>query len=209
VIRSSRPFLALLPMVALGAWLLWFAPSKWWGIDTGMAGSVTLSACAWVGAFLVSRGHDLPGHQVGNGEQQAWLGLLFLAAIYAYVLTRMSVLGNAPDLYSDPNARAVGRNIAIMAIVWIVIAARLRHLRQDEVLEDERDRRIANVAESFGNGALVFCLIAVIVTVGFSPADRLSWLTPVRTAAMLLNVLILRSLLAAVAQVFLYWRDRQ
>lgn len=209
MIRSSRLFLALLPIIALGAWLLWFAPSKWWDIDTGILGSIVLSVCAWAGAFLVSRRRELPGGHVGSGEQQAWLGVLFLAVIYAYFVSRISILGGAADLYSDPHARAVGRNIAIMIIAWIAISSWLRHLREEEVLEDERDRRISNIAESFGNGALVFCLITFVVTIGFSPADRLAWLTPVRTATMLLNLLVLRSLLAAVAQVFLYWRDRQ
>jgi uncharacterized membrane protein len=110
----------------------------------------------------------------------------------------------APNL----GVRGIPRDLVMLLIAWIVLSWIVRARWKDEVQEDERDRDIAARASGWGRGALVFCVIAIAVTLGVSPPQKLAWATPLTVAHMLVLALVWSSLFEYAAAAVQYWRDR-
>lgn len=206
---SARWMFAVLLLVgACATWLLLAGPDRMLGIDTGPLGVTVLVAVAWTSLLAVSR---LP-HQgieaaVAPGEWRAWIAFAFTAVIAAYALVHAGAF-QGPPLWQNPDAQRVGRTIALLLVAWLILFAVLRRRWQGRVQEDERDREIAAKAEEWGRGALTFGVVAVAVTIGFSPPETLRWASHPMIAHLLVLTLIFGVLFEYAYSALAYWRDR-
>ena len=206
---TNRSLLWFLLPMALAAYLLWLAPERLAGVDTGLVGSALAVLAVWAAASVMSRLPRNPGSRLSPVEQQAWIGLVFVALIYAYLLSKTGALAAADTLVHDHGARRIGSHIALMAIAWAWVMNWLKQRREGEVLEDERDRLLAARAGVVGNSALPVGVVGLIIALAFTPATLLKWATPNGIAIVLLHMLILRSLVEYGATVILYGWDRR
>lgn len=201
-------FVVLLLVGACATWLLLAGPDRMLGIDTGPLGVAVLVAVAWTSLIAVSR---LPPQgieaAVAPGEWRAWIAFAFTAVIAAYALVHAGAF-QGPPLWQNPDAQRVGRTIALLVVAWLILFAVLRRRWQGRVQEDERDREIAAKAEEWGRGALTFGVVAVAVTIGFSPPETLRWASHPMIAHLLVLTLIFGVLFEYAYSVLAYWRDR-
>ena len=205
LMRLSRWWM-LLP-AAVGLWLLWFAPARTAGIDSGIVGSILLSLSAWGAVALTALAPRGTAATMSPGETQAWIALAFTLLIAAYLLRATDLL-MAGHWLEDPNARRFGWRIGILVVAWIVVSALVR-TRTSGVEEDERDRAIHAIGTSFGYGAVALCLIGYAVTLGFSPPERLAWVTPSAVANQMIFILLWGGIVGNAARGIAYWRDRR
>jgi uncharacterized membrane protein len=201
--RKRLGIFGLLAAAALATWLLWAAPPELFGIDTGQAGVALLVTVAWVSLYAISR---IPRSELEKAaspaEWKARVGFGFMFVALVYLLANMESMNREPIVLNPP------RNLVMLLIAWIVLSWIMRARWKGEVQEDERDRDIAALASGWGRGALVFCVIAIAVTLGLSPAEKLAWATPLVVANMLVLALIWSSLFEHAAAAVHYWRDR-
>lgn len=190
-------------------WLLMAGPRKVLGFDPGQLGMVLLVASAWAALYFVqfSR-HDEGEHAISPGEWRARVGLAFMLGAVAYFIAKLDLFAG-PGAADSADARAVARNLVMLGIAWAVLGQALAARWKGKVQEDERDREIARHASQWGRGALVFCVIALAVTLGFSPARRLQWATPFLLANLLVLALMWGWLCEYAATAVYYWRDRR
>lgn len=198
----------VLAAIALPAlWLLLVGPGRVLGIDTGHLGMVLLITAAWSSLLALSR---LPRGEgegaIAPGEWKAWIGTGFMLMAVAYFLGKASLFAGAE--FGDVHVEAVARNLVMLLIAWIVLTRVMAERWRGGVEEDERDREIAAKAGGWGRGALVACVVAYAVLLGFSPADRLQWATHFMIANMLVFALMLGWLVESAVTVVLYRRDR-
>ena len=190
-------------------WMLLAAPDRLFGWDAGQLVMVLLIACAWGLLYLVSR---LPGDALQRAaspaEWKAWIGTGFIAVAMAYFLAKLPVL-QAAVFPHDAGADAVGRNLVMLLIAWAILSSLLASRWKGAVEEDERDRDIAVRAAGWGHSALIFSIVGVAVTFGFTPADRLEWATPRMIGNMLVFALMWGWLCEYVATLAYYWVDRR
>jgi hypothetical protein len=199
----------LLAIAGLALWLLFAAPSKLLGVDTGQAGMALLITAAWGSLYAI---HRLPRGALEKaaspGEWKALIGTAFMLAVIAYFLSKVHVFQDAP-IWNNPGAKAVGRNLAMLLIAWVVLSGVIASRWKGGVEEDERDREIARHAVGWGRGALVFCIVGIAVMLGFSPPGKLQWATPLAVANLLVFALLWGCLAEYAASVVYYRRDRQ
>lgn len=200
--RKHWGTVGLLVAAALAVWLLLAAPAKLSGIDTGQVGFALLVTVAWISLYAISR---MPRSELENAaspaewKARAGFGFMFVALLY--------LLRNMP-IALDSDVRSIPRELMMLLIAWIVLSWIIRARWKDEVQEDERDRDIAARAGGCGRGALVFCVITIVVTLGLSPSEKLAWATPLVVANMLVIGLVWSSLLEHAAAAVHYGRDR-
>lgn len=202
-------FFALLVIAGMALWLLLAGPSKVLGIDTGQAGMALLIGAAWAALFAI---HRLPRGEfeqaVSPGEWKAWIGTAFMAVAIAYFLSKAHVFQDAP-VWNNPDASAVGRNLVLLLIAWVVLSNVMSARWKGAVEEDERDHEIAVHAGHWGRGALTACVIGIAVMLGLSPAEKLRWATHLMVANLLVFALMWGCLVEYAATAVHYWRDRR
>ncbi len=200
---------ALIMVAGCALWLLLAGPQELFGWDTGQFGMVLLVASAWGLLFVVSRmsGEDLQ-RSASPAEWKARIGAGFTAIAMVYFFAKMHVLKDA-TLPHDPDANAIGRNLVLLLIAWLVLSEVLASRWKGAVEEDERDREIAVRAADWGRGALIFSIVGVAVTLCFTPADRFEWATPLMIGNLLIFSLMWGWLCEYVATLAYYWRDRR
>jgi hypothetical protein len=199
----------LVVVASVALWLLLAGPAKVLGIDTGNAGIVLLLAVAWVSLYAISRMPDGGiGHAVSPGEWRAWLAFGFTAAIAAYAVAHAGVF-QGPPLSRNPDAGRVGRNIAMLAIAWMVLSRLLGARWRAKVEADERDRAIESRAASCASTSLGVYVIGLAVMLGFTSAEKLAWAPPPMIAHLLVIGLILSCMIAYGVTAVAYWRDRR
>lgn len=202
-------FPILLLAGGLSLWLLLAGPSRLLGLDTGRWGVALLVTVAW-GSLLAVR--SLPHgdlEQVASpGEWKAWIGVVFMAVAVGYFLARIGVF-QAQALMHDPQAAVVARNLVMLLVAWTVLSGVVGSRWRGRVQEDERDRDIAHQASGWGRGATIACVVALAVTLGFSPADRLLWASHLMIANLLVLALMCGCLFQYAATAVAYWRDRR
>lgn len=198
----------LLAVAGLSLWLLIASPSALLGFDGGRLGVALLVTTAW-GSLLWL--HRVPRSafegRAALGEWRAWIGLGFMAVAVAYYLAKLQVFQGA-EIWRNPEAGAVGRHLVLLLVAWAVLSQVLSSRWRGAVGEDERDREIARHAADWGHGALMFCVIGIAVTLGFSPASRLAWATPAMVSGLLVFALMGGWLFEYAASAVYYWRDR-
>jgi hypothetical protein len=198
----------LLAVAGLALWLLIASPSAVLGFDRGKIGVALPVTSAWVSLWRLQR---LPRAEFEDraapAEWRAWIGLVFMAVAVVYCLAKLQAFQGA-EVWRNPEAGAVGRHLALLLVAWAVLSQLLGSRSQGAVEQDERDREIARRAADWGRAALTFCVIAIAVTLGFSPASRLDWATPAMVSGLLVFALMWGWLFEYAASAVHYWRDR-
>ena len=199
---------ALILVAGCALWLLLAGPQELFGWDTGQFGMVLLVTSAWGLLYVVSRmsGEDLQ-RSASPAEWKARIGAGFTAIAMVYFFAKMHVLKDA-TLPHDPDANAIGRNLVLLLIAWLVLSEVLASRWKGAVEEDERDREIAVRAAGWGRGALIFCVVGIAM-LSFSPADRLEWATPLMIGNLLIFALMWGWLCEYVAILASYRNDRR
>lgn len=207
--NRSVGLLGLAALAILALWLLLAGPGHLMGIDTGKAGFALLMATVWGSLYALYRWPrgELDG-AVSPGEWQAWIGTIFMAQLTAYVLVQSLGFSGAP-LLENPDARAIGGNVVMLIIAWLVVSSVMRSRWKGRVQEDERDREIDRVASDWGSGALAVCIIGIAVMLGISPAEKLAWATPLKIAHLLVFALLWSGLVRYAATAIQYWHERR
>lgn len=202
-------FAALVVVAAAGLWSLLAGPSKLLGIDTGNAGVALLVTVTWVSLYAIGRmpNGDLD-RAISPGEWRAWIAFGFTAAIAAYAIANAHLFQGAP-LWQNPDANRVGRNIALLAIAWVILTQVLQARWRGKVQEDERDRAIEARAGNWARMTLSVYAIGLALLFGFSPASKLDWAPPPMVAHLLIVGLILSCLVEYAVTALSYWRDRR
>lgn len=196
----------LLLLAGLALWLLMAGPGRVLGFDPGKLGMALLVGTAWVALYGVQ--YTALGEYekaVSPGEWKARIGFGFLLIASLYFLGHLDALRSE----ADADARAVGRNLVMLLIAWAVLSSVIASRWKGQVQEDERDREIASRGSAWGRGALVFAVIALAVTLGLSPQERLAWATPRMMSHLLIFSLIWGGLFEHAAMAVQYWRDRR
>jgi uncharacterized membrane protein len=199
-----------LPAAALAvvaAYLMWLAPDRVFGIDSGVLGSALLLATAWLVVWLWRRVAAVAEDHASLGQQLALLGLGFSVAIGISFLARLQRLGWSLDP-SAAETWVLGRNVLLMLILWPISAAILRSLRRDEGIEDERDRAIATRASAHAYSVLAIAVIALIVQLGFGGAAFQALANPVSVAHWLIGLLIVSTVAEHLSATLQYRRDQ-
>lgn len=200
-------FAVLVAVAGLAFWLLLAGPDQLLGLDSGNLGFALSALVAWSAMYAV--GWSPRGElddAVSPGEWRAWIGFGFSLLVIAYLLAKSDVIAGATDLR---DLGWIGRNVFLLVIAWAVLSWHLQQRWKGRVLEDERDREIAVLAAGWGRGATVFCVIGVIVLLGFTPVARLQWATPIAIAHLLVFALVWGCLCEYAAAGISYWRDRR
>lgn len=202
-------FAGLVVVAFAGLWLLLAGPSKVLGVDTGSAGVALLVTVTWVSLYAIG---SMPNGDLDNaispGEWRAWIALGFTAAIAAYAIANAHLF-QGPPLWQNPDANRVGRNIALLAIAWVILTQVLQARWRGKVQEDERDRGIEARAGNWARITLSVYAIGLALLFGFSPASRLEWAPPPMIAHLLVVGLILSCLVEYAVTALSYWRDRR
>jgi hypothetical protein len=203
-------FAALLALAAVATGLLLAGPDRLLGIDTGNLGVALLVTATWSSLWLVGSLPD-PGLEgsASPGEWQAWIGSAFMAVAAAWLALRLPLFAVPGPIWANPDAAAAGRTVAMLMVAWAIVSSVLAGLWRDRVSSDERDRQIEARAGGRARLLLVLLLVALAVTLGFSPADRLQWATPLLLANLLMLFLMLSSLFESAVTAVSYWRDRR
>lgn len=202
-------FPGLLPVAGAALWMLLAGRGSVLGVDVGMLGSVLLFSTAGLALHAVS---TMPRNAVEDGvapgEWQAWIGAVFMFAATAYFVSKLHLF-QLETLPGAPHLRGVVRNLVMLLIAWTVLSRVLASRWKGRVQSDERDREIEARAAGWGQGALVFAVIALAVTLGLSPVERLAWATHFMIGSVLILVLMCSWLVEYAATAALYWRDRR
>lgn len=207
---QTRPWqVAGLAAIALPAlWLLLAGPERVLGVDSGNAGMVLLVTAAWTGLLALSR---LPRGEaeraIAPAEWKAWIGTGFMLVAMVFLATRAELfLGPSADRHT---AQGVVRSLVMLLVAWAVLSRVVAARWAGAVDEDERDREIALRASGHGRNALVVAGIALAVSLGFSPPDRLAWATHFGIANLLVFGLMLGWLVEYAATALMYLADRR
>ena len=199
---------ALIVIASCALWLLLTGPKQLLGWDTGQLGMVLLIVSAWGLLSIVSRmPREALQRSASPAEWKARIGAAFTAIAIAYFLAKMHVFNNAV-LPHNPDANAVGRNLVMLLIAWTILSSVLASRWQGAVEEDERDREIMVRAAGWGRGALIFCIVGIVVMLSFTLASRLEWATPLMIGNVLIFALMWGWLCEYVAILVYYSSDR-
>lgn len=207
--KRSAGLLGLAGLAIFALWLLLAGPGHVLGLDAGKAGFALLMATAWGALYALYRWPrgELEG-PVSPGEWKAWIGTVFMAQLTAYVLVQTQLFAGTTLLHSA-DARAIGSNVAMLVIAWLIVSSVLQSRWKGRVQEDERDREIDRIAANWGSGALTVLIIGIAVMLGLSPAHKLEWATPLRIAHLLIFALLWSGLVHYATTAIQYWRDRR
>ncbi len=190
-------------------WLLLTGPKQLLGWDAGQLGMALLVASAWGLLYAVSlMPREALERSASPAEWKARIGAGFTSIAMIYFLWKMPVFNDAPILH-NPHATAVGRNLVMLLIAWTILSEVLASRWKGAVEADERDREIAVLAAGWGRAALMFCIMGIAVMLGFSPAQKLEWATPLMIGNLLIFALMWGWMCEYVATLLYYRRDRQ
>lgn len=199
----------LVVLAGCALWMLLAGPGQVMGRDPGPIGMVLLVLSAWGLIDAVGR---LPRETLlasaSPAEWYARIGFGFNLIAMLYLFAKSSALGDTP-LQDDPDVRAIGRHLVMLLIAWLVITAVLAARWKGIPELDERDREIAARAAGWGRTALIFCIVGLAVTLGFSPVNRLAWASQPMIAHLLVFALLWGWLCEYAAMLLLYRSDRR
>lgn len=211
--KQSLRYLIFVPLSVLAFYALFVLPD----IDLGWPGGLAVLAAAWLvwyqlwltlraSAQAAQRG-ELAKATASPGEQGAWIGLLFTAAILVYFALRSPLLV-AADGGRAPEAAAIGRHIGMLVVGWLVVMQVLRNHWRDRVEKDERDRTIEARANGWARGSISAFVVGLAVTFAFTPVERLHWAQPMMVSNLLMMGLVASCALEYAVTAVAYWRDR-
>ena len=195
----------LVAPVALARWLIVATPSRWLGIDGGTLGAVLMLTSAWAGLWLASRIPDDEASALSPGEQKNWVALVFTGLVGILMLLKADAFVNAETV---ADLRDFGRPIAMLLIGWMILGALLRQRFSKRIQQDERDTHVERAADSSAHMTLCLVIVAIAVTLGFTPRARIDWLSPLALANLLMFALVFASFVGHAVAAWHYRRDR-
>jgi hypothetical protein len=195
----------LLAPAAIGLWLIVAIPSRWHGIDTGAAGAGLLLAAAAAGLWLSGTIPDDGTSQRSPGEQGRWVALVFTGLIGALMLAHAGAFAGARTI---AELGGIGRPVVMLLVGWLILASIARRRPGAGVQADERDREVARAADAVSHGVLALAIVAIAVTLGLTPPERLSWASPIAVANLLMFALVAAAFAGHGAALWHYRRDR-
>lgn len=195
----------LLAPAAIGLWLIVAIPSRWHGIDTGVAGAGLLLAAAAAGLWLSGTIPDDGASQRSPGEQGRWVALVFTGLIGALMLAHAGAFAGARTI---AELDGIGRPVVMLLVGWLILASIARRRPGAGVQADERDREVARAADAVSHGVLALAIVAIAVTLGLTPPERLSWASPIAVANLLMFALVAAAFAGHGAALWHYRRDR-
>jgi uncharacterized membrane protein len=193
----------LLAPASMALWLILVTPTGWLGIDTSAAGTGLLLVTAWFGLWMSTR---IPANReasVSPGEVRQWVALAFTGAIAAFLVASADTIARAEG---TSDLRGIGRTVAMLVIGWVLFSAVLRQRAHAGVQEDERDRQVQRRADRGSHTTICLLVIALALTLGLSPSDRLAWATPIVIAHLLVLALVVASLSGCIIAIWQYRR---
>jgi hypothetical protein len=199
MLSISRLVWMLLAVGLVGAVAGLFGPhERVWGVDLGATGTAVFGFTLWIGALLFARHPDaIFPPEWSIAERRAWVGLMFLTLVsvnFVKFMVTLAQLDSPPVSIAEIPSRHFLWNLFVLLIAWAVVASTVRGPRTELVELDERDLRMQHSADRAGDWALTLVVIACVLLLAFTPADRLAWwLTPLITANALISLLIGRS----------------
>ena len=200
---------ALMLVAGCALWLLLAGPKELLGWDAGNLGMVLLVASAWGLLYSVSRlPREALARSASPAEWKARVGAGFTLIAMVYFFAKMHVFDDAP-IPHNPDATAVGRNLVLLLIAWTILSSVLASRWKGVVEEDERDREIMVQAAGWGRAALIFSIVGIAVMLGFTPATRLAWATPLMIGNLLVFALMWSWLCEYVATLIFYRNDKK
>lgn len=204
---SPLRFGAGLLAALLGIWFVFWPPGPLDESPLYAIGPLLLALGSVVTAMQLSLRPvmDLEG-RMAPAEIDAWISLACIGLVIAWMLL------NVPMLMEDWSPQAAGQSgsrLVMVLVFLVVVSSVMRSRRGKAVTEDERDQLIERRALEWEHRALVLVVIGIMVTLGFSPMDRLQWATPSGVATVLAFALLWGWLVGAVAKVGMYWWDRR
>lgn len=175
-----------------------------------MLGIWLFIAAAW---FFVDAVHRVPRSEaelaVAPGEWRAWVAVAFLTAILAAMWFDAPVFFAQLPIGENPDASGAGRRSGNLVIAWLVLDWVLRQRWKGAVVEDERDRRIEQVAGRWGRCATVAGVFGIALLLGFSPTARLQQFSYPLLAHLLVAALVLGAWFDHATSAWMHWRDRR
>ncbi len=200
----SAAFWLVAPL-ALALWLLVATPSRWLGIDAGTLGAALMLATAWVGLWLASRIPDDEASALSPGEQKNWVALAFTGLVGMLMVLKADAFLNAESV---ADLKDFGRPLVMLLIGWIILGALLRNRFGPRIQQDERDMHVERIADSSAHTTLCIAIVAIAVTLGFTPRARIDGLSPLALANLLMFALVFASFVGHVVAAWRYRRDR-
>ena len=200
--QSSSLFWLAAPL-SLALWLLLVTPTHWLGFETSALGTGALLLTAWAGLWLSTRIPANEDSAVSPGEVRQWVALAFTVVIAVFFIFNVDVILRAQNI-SD--LRGIGRTFAMLVIGWLIFSSLLRQRARAGVQEDERDREVQVRGDQSAHVAICVFTIAIAVTLGLSPPDRLGFATPVVIAHLLIFSLVLANLVGCISCISQYRR---
>jgi len=180
------------------------------GLPLGMVGVWMFVIAVW---FLVDAVNRTPRSDaelaIAPGEWQSWVGLAFMTALLLAMLQKAPLFMAHLPINENPDAGATGRSIGTLFVAWLVLSHVLRRRWQGKVVEDERDRQIAETASGWGRTASTVAVIALAVTLGFSPTQRLQTFSYPLIAHALMITIVAGAWVDYAVTAWLYWRERR
>ena len=199
----------LIVLAGVALWLLLAGPDRLFGWRVEPLGMALLVGSVWGLLHAVSRlPREALARSASPSEWKARVGASFTLVAIAYFLSNLHVFSDAGFL-RNPGATAAGRNLVLLLVAWTILSQVLASRLKGVVEADERDREIAVEAAGWGRGALVVCVIGIAVMLGFTPAERLDWATPLMIGNLLVFALMWGWLCEYAATLAFYWRDRR
>ena len=208
-LRSSHPLWFFIGLLALtsGLWLVFWPPSDKvaLGLAYGLGGSLVGWGSALVAIQVVLWRKTGLERVTAPAEVDAWIMLMFVGVVTAVSLGNRSLLATG---LSTADAVHLVYKLGVLILFFVVLAHVLRLRRAGSVLEDERDVQIKSRAVGWARGALVFCVVVLMVMLGLSAPEKLEWATPIAIASQLWFALLSCWLAEYAAVILQYWRDR-
>ncbi|MGN6111610.1 MAG: hypothetical protein ACTHOC_01130 [Luteimonas sp.] len=202
--------IACLVLAGIGLALFFGGEYRDFPIPLGWFGTFLFVAAVWFCVDLVHRvPHSDEEAAIAPREWQAWIGIAFVGAVIAAMVLKAHVFLPQLPIHRNPEAGAVGRSIGMLFVAWLVLAQVLKQRWAGNVLEDERDARIALVAATWARCAATGGVVVVAVLLGFSGTERLRAFSYPYIAQMLMLALLCGAWIEQAATAFLYWRDRR
>lgn len=208
--KIGKPWLWSLALFAgVASWLLLAGPDRLFGWDGGRLGMAMLVGCAGAALHAVTRiPPDALAASASPAEWNARIGAGITLIAVLYFVSKLHVFNDA-DVMHNPGANAVVRNMVMLLVAWSVLSGLLSSRLKDTVAADERDRQIAVRAARWGRESLIVGVVAVALMLGFTPADRLVWATPLMIGNLLVLVLMVGWLCEYAATLWCYAADRR
>lgn len=194
-------------VLVAGFWLTFWQPGPFDESPLYAFGPLLLAGGSVLAAMQLSvRSISDLEQKTAPAEVDAWLSLVYIGAIGAWVLEHRDWL---QESWLGAQVKHASLHLLMLVVFYLVVSAVMRARRGKVVLEDERDRDIKQRATAWGRGVLIGGVVVLMLVLGLSPGEKLQWATHAAIAYHLWLALLLGWLVQGVVTVAMYVRDRR